>query len=656
MNNDPPFKPPEVTDTDICSASRLLKLPDDAFYGEDCTDARQEVLKSMAQLDIAACPGSGKTTLLVAKLAILAEKWRYRTRGICVLSHTNVARNQIETRLGNTTAGRHLLSYPHYIGTIHGFVNEYLAMPWLRSLGYPIKMINSEICETRRWNKLAHKSRSALKKKYVERSDICISDTSFNLAKKNGSFPFAVHTPTYIELRKVCEGTAKEGYHCYDDMFIWARDIMDKLPSLVDVIRDRFPLLFVDEAQDNSEEQSAILYRIFVDGNGAVIRQRFGDENQAIFDSMYNKEADTDKFPDGNIKLDLPNSHRFGQKIAALADPLGIVSYPCGLKGQGPKQSLTSEARHTIFLFGDDGAAKVLDNYGELLLETFSDQELIDGKFTAVAQVHRQPDEPADHKFPHHISHYWCNYDPELTRPDAKPKTFVRYVFVGVGRVQTSGEAYLCVEKIAEGILRVAGMIPGRKTLAHHRHSHRYVMELLEKCDDVRRSYEDLIASFAVNREAPTKERWNSYLHGVVRKIAEEIAGASLSGPEVEDFLAWDGPESLDPLPIVRTCQDNIYRYPPNDPKVLIHVGSIHSVKGQTHTATLVLETFWNQHNLNMLKPWIVGQREGWKHSDKAQQKLRLKLHYVAMTRPAQLLCLAMKLNSFKNGKSELDN
>jgi ATP-dependent exoDNAse (exonuclease V) beta subunit len=37
---------------------------------------------------------------------------------------------------------------------------------------------------------------------------------------------------------------------------------MDKVPGVVQVIRDRFPLLFIDEAQDNSEDQSAILARI----------------------------------------------------------------------------------------------------------------------------------------------------------------------------------------------------------------------------------------------------------------------------------------------------------------------------------------------------------------------------------------------------------
>lgn len=654
--SDSPFEPPQVTDEDITWASRLLNLPVDAFYGDDGADPRQEVLKSTQHIDVAACPGSGKTTLLVAKLAILAKKWRYRTRGICVLSHTNVARNQIETGLGNTAAGQRLLSYPHYIGTIHGFVNDFLAVPWLRSQGYPIKMIDTEICEIRRWNKLAYKWRSALEKRHVDKSNIRILDTSFNLGKRDGKFLFAKHTDTYQNLSKACQETAREGYHCYDDLFIWAHDMINKLPYLVDVVRDRFPLLFVDEAQDNSEEQSAILHRIFIKGNGAVIRQRFGDENQAIFDSMGTKEATTDKFPDGRIKKEVPNSHRFGQKIADLADPLGL--FPYGLKGQGPKQPLASEARHTIFLFDDDSANKVLDAYGELLIETFSEQELVDVKFVAVGQIHRPPDEEADQKSPHHIGHYWPEYDPELTRPDPKPKTFVQYVFVGMGRAQISGEAYLSVEKIAEGILRLAGMTEGRKTFAHRRHKHRYVLELLEECADVRGRYEDLIAKFSVKREALTKETWDNHCCGVVREVAETIAGASLSSPEASGFLAWkDEPDGPASPPVAQKSHDNIYRYPREDPRVHIRVGSIHSVKGETHTATLVVETFWQdkqkRHNLELLKPWLCGGKSGGLCIG-VQQQSRLKLHYVAMTRPTHLLCLAMKRSIFQDGDGSL--
>jgi len=651
------FKPPEITEEDTRWVPALLGLPENAFRGEDGTDPRKEVLKSMEQIDVAACPGSGKTTLLVAKLAILAAKWRYRTSGICVLSHTNAARHEIETRLCNTTAGRRLLSYPHFIGTIHGFVNEFLAVPWLRSQSYPIKMIDTDICEIRRWSKLDHKWRYSLQQKHVDRSNIRILDTCFNLEKKNGQFPFKDQTATYRNFRDACQETAREGYHCYDDMFIWAHDLMDKVSDVVHVIRDRFPLLFVDEAQDNSEVQSAILHRIFLDGESAVIRQRLGDSNQAIFDFVGAEEAITDKFADDAVKKDLPNSHRFGQKIADLADPLGITPY--GLVGQGPKKPVGSDApdgQHTIFLFDDNSAAQVLEAYGEMLLETFSKRELREGTFTAVGQVHRPPSEEGKPKFPHHVGHYWTDYDPELARRDPTPRVFVQYILAGQGKVETTGEAYQAVEKIAEGVLRLAGMVEDGASFRHRRHSHRHVMRLLHECADVRDRYEELIATYAVKRNVPTKEAWQHHWCDVVRAIAETIAEGSLSGPEVDEFLAWkDGSDDEAVLHVGPQRRDNIFRYPNDDPKVHIRIGSIHSIKGETHTATLVCETFWNRHNLDKLRPWITGDRKGWKTSDRDQQRYRLKVHYVAMTRPTHLLCLAMKQTTFETKQGNLD-
>ena len=72
---------------------------------------RSDIIKNLESIDIQAFPGSGKTTILIAKLAILAKKWSYTNAGICVLSHTNVAREEIEERLGNTDIGKKLLMY-----------------------------------------------------------------------------------------------------------------------------------------------------------------------------------------------------------------------------------------------------------------------------------------------------------------------------------------------------------------------------------------------------------------------------------------------------------------------------------------------------------------------------------------------------------------
>lgn len=103
---------PTITELDLEALATLT--PDLNFEDDD----RRAVLLENQSRDINAAPGSGKTTVLAAKLLILARKWEAARSGICVLSHTNVARDEIQRRLGKSIEGSRLLTYPHFIGTI----------------------------------------------------------------------------------------------------------------------------------------------------------------------------------------------------------------------------------------------------------------------------------------------------------------------------------------------------------------------------------------------------------------------------------------------------------------------------------------------------------------------------------------------------------
>ena len=172
-------------------------------------------------------------------------------------------------------------------------------------------------------------------------------------------------------------------------------------------LRQRFPLVFLDEVQDNDEEQSSLLSRVFMEGKTPSVRQRFGDSNQAIYHaSGVTSGAETDKFPGlGIVRVDLPNSFPFGTVIAGLADPFGVA--PQGLVGLGPN-TLRPPA---IFLFDDASVRSVLPEYGKYLTELFSAEELRSGDFTAVAGVHKKG---GDGNIPRWMGHYVPTYDPAI--------------------------------------------------------------------------------------------------------------------------------------------------------------------------------------------------------------------------------------------------
>ncbi|MGK0271886.1 MAG: DNA helicase-2/ATP-dependent DNA helicase PcrA [Cocleimonas sp.] len=649
------FKLPEITDDDIRHASQLLGLPSDAFYGPDGNDPRQSALKRMDSVDVAACPGSGKTTLLVAKLAILAKKWSSSTRGICVLSHTNAARHEIEKHLGNTSEGQKLLGYPHYIGTIHGFVNEFLSLPFLRAKGYDINVIDTDVCRKKRWFLLPVNTRNALEQAKHNSSILSIQDANFGVGKVRWSkgSKLGQDTHTYLELVDACRRSTIDGYFCHNEMFLWAKELMDQSPLVIPTLRDRFPILLIDEAQDNCQEQTEILSRIFITGENSVVRQRYGDGNQAIYDFQGGTESLKDTFPDTS-PIELPNSHRFGPDIASLVDPLGLNPY--GLKGTGPQNSLNSKlsAQNTIFLFNEDNAKNVLRAYGDLILDAFSEKE-VNGdwfKANAVGNIHTPPKEEDASKFPHHVKHYMPAYDYELNKPDPKPRTFLQYISLGKSLSEHEGETYPMVEKIAEALLRLSSFNTEQKVIEKRRHKHRHILDLLmqESNQKFREKYLGLIKKLSVECYFPDKDEWEGRWCKPIKILAQKISGTEALTLEADEFLGWDDKSCpfLDDDHISEP-QNNIFLHEIKGRVVSIKVGSIHSVKGHTHTATLVFETFWYGHNLEKLLPWINGDTEGWNNKNGERQKSRLKSHYVAMSRPTHLLCLAMKRSSVDN-------
>ncbi|WP_430471394.1 UvrD-helicase domain-containing protein [Thalassospira lucentensis] len=635
-----PFVFPDITDEDIAWASRIMELPADAF-----DQARQEVLKDRASIDIAACPGSGKTTILVAKLAILARKWRDTRRGICVLSHTNVARTEIEQRLGSTAEGQALLSYPHFIGTIHGFVDRFLGVPWIKACGHPVSMIDTGAALERRWRRLPDWTRTALENKRngpallkVTATDFSVGDVNWGRGRTLGR-----QTPTYRDMMAACRKTAEDGYFCYEDPFLWGRELTEIAPETIEALRSRFSVLFIDEAQDNSELQSSILHRVFADGESEVVCQRFGDANQAIFNSVDSKDVPTTwVFPsdDENIKRDIPDSHRFGPSIADFAAPFAIV--PQGLTGKGPDQRKAGAdigEMHTVFFFEEGAQAHVLPAFTDYLHEIFAPDVLSNGSFVAVGGKHKEPKD--DNNKPNSVCDYWSAYSPEQTRADPKPDTFIGYLQAGHSKFDKhgSGNLHNMVESIAEGVLEAVRRAGGK--IVRKLRKDRYIREVLVEKPEVLVGYSEFMCRFAVNQEDLTQQKWENEWQRKVSDVAEAMFDGEEAYQAPQAFLNWPDVGADAPA---RAQAGTIYQKDEQLPK--IRLGSIHSVKGETHTGVLVLETFWHGYYHGKLKSWLLREKQGG-NREGVQNLSRLKLHYVAMTRPTHLLCLAVPSGTF---------
>ena len=636
---------PEITEEDIEWVCSLMEL--DSF-----DEPRGEFLKRRSTVDLSACPGSGKTTLVVAKLAILARKWPHRTRGVCVLSHTNVAREQIEHRLGRTVVGQKLLAYPHFIDTIHGFLNRFLALPWLYSNGYPSPTIDDDVTTAYRRSVLGENYwtvQKFLEKRHTGCDKIRIigRDLSFDLGGK--PFPSKPSAQSFQHAKDAIEAAARAGYFCYDEMFVWAKALLEDQEHLPVWLAHRFPFVILDEMQDTFERQALFLNAVFHRDSDRVVVQRVGDPNQAIFDLPDLNFGTVEPYPDSDPArcLGIPNSYRFGAEIAALASPFAVQPVGSeGLTGIGPKGPgvAARDCKHAIFVFPDDSTDGVLDAFGKHALDVLGKALVTKGTIDAVGHIHQHDPQvtPGHAHYPKSVRHYWDGYSVEISRKDPNPRTLAQYVRAAQGLVAHGRSLSPGVEKIAAGTLELARRLGDIGDLKRKARRHRAVVVALEGAVTSLTAYRGFLKRFLVDRTVLSEDSWPSHAEELAA-VAGGLCKGETDRSKAERFLEWptDDPSLGAACSASGVDRSNIFRVNGPSGTIDIRLGSIHSVKGETHLATLLLSTYWHAHSAKEMMPWWLGVKSGAQGAG-TRNTQRLLHTYVAMTRPSHLLCLAV--------------
>lgn len=656
---------PEVTEEDIREIEQR--------WGVIFDPPRREILRSNSSFDVQACPGSGKTTLLVAKLALLAKRWPHTRRGICVLSHTNVARREIEEKLSGTGVGERLLNYPHFVGTIHGFVNDYLALPLLRSEGHRVRFIDDDACGSF-CNKLLHtgdefeRLRSFLRIKDRNSPDKTIRNLVYvgkdlNLGAATGKLPCGPSAPSFADLLKIKSAAAGAGLWRFEDMFSFAERLLEKEPMVVEFARWRFPVCFIDEMQDTSELQIRVLAKLFP-ASACVLRQRFGDSNQAIFDRGQTR-AMTDVFPGSEVR-GIANSQRFDQAIAFMARPLAPDQKDVRLIGEGPPRSLFPEMcgngsmPHTIFLFSSDSAQRVLPAFAELLLKVFPGDTLRSERFLAraIGRVGRPAGEEDEQggKLPRGLRDYWPKYEAEGAKREPRPERLAEFIHLAQRQRVATGDCALAVDTVVRGIFQLIERVV-TDTDSWSGKSMRRIRELLAVDRSALNTFTNLLWKWCIEVVPLSESTWLPQLRELRTALTPVIGDRRTA--EAKAFCEWSTVFAEDAASKLTSHCDaaNLFRFPEEDPKLAIDVGTIHGAKGQTHTATLVLETYSWGHDLGNILEWLAGERHGADRKTKTRQLERLRLIYTAMTRPTHLLCLAMREKALdgKGGNATID-
>lgn len=621
------------------------------------------VLEATGSIDVQACPGSGKTTLIAAKLMLLAKKWPFEDRGICVLSHTNVAKDEIIRRLkkSRTTEAQNLLTYPHFIGTIQEFVGKYVAFPSIRSDGTKINLVDTDVCVGLIYSRLQQGTRIYIDRKSEHSNVLYDFDLDFvdgNITVSVPTFPNGSNSNSHNDLLATRQALISEGYFFYRDVFTYARKALHENENLVSALRYRFPGVFLDEMQDTQKFQDDLLREIFPLDAPCVSVQRFGDPDQAIFHGIGSEEPN-ESFNGksaNDMNFVIHKSHRFTNGVAEKIAKLSFNEIPLEselsdeqLDARRQLQADGNEFENTILVFDDASISAVIPSFLEVVSQQFFDDYVLSDDFTvkvigAVGNEITQEDQLK-------IGQYWPDFDKEKSVKNFREATLIEAVRYCRQRSDLDwSENYKLLIGCVVRLMRTANIRDPNDKYFNATTLREYLAQNGEW-----ENFRDLIHIWLNPAYELDQVFWDDSnrvldaifnFNGLPDQVVEYRA---FSEPQANEVDANDPGAAGDDRLV--TLPDNAIRHPKG---FRVELSTIHGVKGETHDATLVLETKNHCFDLEIMLPYVMGDLPS---EDHPNTTLRLKPNsraafkpnqtfmrqfYVGMSRPKHLLGLAI--------------
>lgn len=616
-----------ITDDDITYIEKLV-LPEGEFFDAD----RRNVIKCMETADIQACPGSGKTTALLAKLLILSNQLPLKdNRGICVLTHTNVAIDEIKDRLG-LSAGK-LFSYPNHFGTIQSFVDKYLAIPfYINNFGRRPTIINNDWYSSKinsrfrftylRKTALAWCFRNKMKDypQSIRFSDFELDENN-RCSKLSLDLSKEADSEIYSSLLKLKKAVLEIGILSYDDAYWLAAKYLVKYPNIKSFFSKRFAYVFIDEMQDTDYHQNRLIDTLFA---ASTVVQKIGDINQSIFTSVKEYNVWNVRHP----PLTINDSKRFSNIIADTIKNICIE--PQSLVGNSKRPNINP----IIIAFHDKNTGKVIERFGDLIIQYGLHKERVT-KFKAIGWTSK-------HNKYHGINNYWNDYKKEIHVRKTDFDKFRSYLIPADDEIIRQEGLKYYKKSIINAFLKVL-RISEYKTLFTESKLIKYIS------DKDKTFYDDFLLKLTI---------WSLKIHGkedITQEVKQYIEN------DFKDFLGisdlklsadfLNNTASIDSPCEIAYLNSNTYVYKREDIEIDIEVSTIHGAKGETHTATLYLETFYQDYDIKRIIEYLKG-----KHSVSTQKYViqNLKMAYVGMSRPSHLLCVASRKEHIEGHEKDL--
>jgi len=625
----------QITDPDIERVERIL-LPPSCCFNEE----RRTFIRCLESRDVVACPGSGKTTALLAKILILASKMPFQDgRGICVLTHTNVGINEIKKRLGD--GADQLFRHPNFFGTIQAFVNRFLAIPGYRQeFGKSLQFIGSDVYYAKIRSFYAKNQRKLYWLKNRGEAETLggywFEPDELHIVKDWNTPNIGVgrDKSTYQTIHKLRHNILKNGILSYNDAYTLALRHINLHPSIIEIFCFRFGYIFIDEMQDTDSHQIKIFEKIF-DKTRQVV-QCLGDPNQAIY-SKVRKEM---VWVPSSDALHFSDSCRFGASITKILSTVR-VDPQIELKENPRRNSLPPY----ILTYTDQTRSQVLKRFSVLIrkYELNNLLDVTDPVFKAVGWIGKDKIKEGKLCLRYYLSTY---QKPDQNNKRYFPNLLFYLHAAGIdGQPVSNVKVYL--EHLMNGILR-ALTIGGIK---HPESGRPYTSQTLKRWlrNEKPAAYVELQEKMSI---WIMKLRTGNNIHDAREEIVDYLNNTEWIQLEDSEKVEWFLNDNSLKVQIDKDRPGNIFR--DHESGIEIEVSTVHSVKGETHTATLYLDTYYQK---KVDSERIIEFLKGNYPNDlikKARHIECLKVSHVAFSRPTHLLAFACHENNINEHEIEL--
>ena len=375
--------------------------------------------------------------------------------------------------------------------------------------------------------------------------------------------------------------------------------------------------MYVDEYQDCNEAQRVALSRLF-DLSKCVVTH-IGDADQAIYNSETDQTVD---WCPSEGSLSIASSCRYNQKIANVLSPLR--------KDKATIRSSLTEAgfKPVLIIYDKDTICNVLGTFVSLLEERGLYDP--DGTYKAIGYIRKE--NSAGIK----ISSYWDGFDgTNQQQNDYKYWGIIDEICYQLQQ----GKLYRAeplVRKLMCRLFHYAGVKDAKTGKEHTPSSIRATLK--EKYNDI---YTENILNLVQLTDCVRES-----VNVIVRTTIDTIFNVEKQADEsIFNFVPVYFME--EPMTDNKVKADNnVFIEPLRGRR--IQFDTVHGVKGETHDATLYLETERNGGSDigRVLCCYGVGQ-EG----SSPLYNYSRKIVYVGMSRPRKLLCVAIQESTYKKSR-----